>query len=125
MSTSLVPPDYDLTLYEGDSVSFSFRARSRTSTGGPGPYYDLTGCTPKAQIRFSEDDETVVAEFTAVLGDQTDSDEKGMVKLSLTSAQITDWAAEEAVWDAQVTWPDGRVQTFLKGKVTVVKEVTR
>lgn len=122
---SFVPPTYALSIYQGDSVAFSYRARARTSTGGPGPYIDLTDCVPKAQLRTSETDGTVIAEFTATLGDQTLAAEKGMVRLALSHTQTAALSEDTYVWDTQVTFPDGTVRTYLRGPVTLVKEVTR
>lgn len=117
-----IPPIYPLEIYKGDSLNFFIRARSRTSTGGPGSYYNLTGCTPKAQVRVSEDD-SVAVEMTATLGDQ--ETQPGRIDLSLSHAQTTALNNDSYVWDVQVTWPDTRVQTFVRGPVTVIKEVTR
>lgn len=118
---SLIPPSYPLEIYQGDSVNFYIRARSRTSTGGPGPYYDLTGAVPKAQLRVDPDSTPI--EFTVSLGDQTT--ERGKINLSLTHTQTAALDSDTYVWDVQVTWPDTRVQTFVRGPVTLIKEVTR
>lgn len=119
---SLIPPTYPLEFYQGDSVAFSIRARGRTSTGGPGAYYDLTGSTAKAQLRTFEEDSTSI-EFTVTLGNQTT--ERGKINLALSHAQTAALTDTEYVWDIQITWPDGRVTTLLRGPVTVTKEVTR
>ena len=118
-----VPATRDITIYQGDTYTLQFRVRNLNTDGTPGTYVDLTGCTPKAQIRTSTSATTVLAEFTATLADQTTT--PGGVTLSLTAAQTAALTYGTAVWDAQVTYPSTAVQTFLQGKVTLIYEVTR
>ena len=117
-----LPVGRNLTIYQGDSFSLSFRLRDRDEDGGIGDYVDLTDCTAKAQIRTTEANSTVMAEFDAQIPTQT-GDDLGKVDLILTPAQTANLA--DGKWDVQITFPDGWVQTYLKGTVTVTKEVTR
>jgi len=118
-----LPENRNLVIYKGDTFSLSFRLRQKQTSGAPGAYVDLTGCTPKAQIRATEDSTTVLQEFTATLGDQTNVDTVGQVNLVISSADTANLSP--GVWDVQVTYPDNTVTTYLRGSVTVTKEVTR
>ena len=120
-----LPESRNIDIYKGDTYGFSFRLRDRTPTGARGAYVDLTGCTAKAQIRSTEDTPTVLVEFTASIPNQTVAENKGRVNLALTPAQTAALTFTKAVWDVQITFPDGVIRTYLKGAVTLTKEVTR
>lgn len=117
------PATHNIEIYRGDTYTKFLRIRAKDENGDPGPYVDLTGSTPKAQIRLTEDDPDVAAEFTAVLGNQTTF--PGSVHLSLTDTQTRGLDAVNHVWDMEITHADTSVRTYLKGSVTVLKEVTR
>lgn len=111
-----LPSEKNISLYQGDTFELLFRLKSGTS------YVDLTGATPTAQIRASADAASPIISFTAALTDQTAT--PGGVMLTLSAAQTSGLTAN-GVWDVQLAYPDGSVKTYLKGTVTVVKEVTR
>lgn len=114
----MIPVGRNLTLYQGDSFDFTFRLRQKNSDGTAGDYVDLTGVTPKAQIRATQDDSAVLMEFTAAL-----TSNPGEVTLTLTPTQTA--ALANGVWDVQLTFPDGQVKTYLAGTIKAIKEVTR
>lgn len=128
------PGTQDITIYQGDDYELFFRVRALVwdpdANGGaggyvPGDYVDLTGFTPKAQIRPSAGSATLLAEFTATLANQTDPDTKGGVYLTLDSAETTDLPTTGGKWDVQLTEDATlKVQTYLRGSVTVTAEVT-
>lgn len=115
----MLPVNRNLTIYKGDTFDFTFKLRTKGAFGAPGDYVDLTGATAKAQIRASQDDTTVMAEFTCSTGDDT-----GSVSLQLSPTQ-TAALTGNGVWDVQITFADGAIKTYLAGTTTVVKEVTR
>ena len=117
------PATHNIEIYRGDTYTKFIRIRSKDENGDPGPYVDLTGGTPKAQIRLNEDAVDVEAEFTATLGNQTTF--PGSIHLSLTPTQTRGLDPVNHVWDMEVTHADSSVRTYLKGSVTVIKEVTR
>ena len=123
----MIPVSRNLTLYQGDSYSFTFRLRERSSQGDPGNYVDLTGVEAKAQIRQSESSSGVAAEFTATIPDQTVAEDTGRVILSLIPAETAalNLTNSAGVWDVQLTFPDGTIKTYLRGGIKVIKEVTR
>lgn len=116
------PATQNIEIYKGDTFQLFFRIRNRLPNGDPGDYVNLTGQTPKAQIRATEATASVLAEFTATLGDQTTF--PGSVLLELSAATTTSLASG-GVWDVQLTNGSGQVRTYLKGQVTLLPEVTR
>lgn len=117
------PAVRDITIYQGDTYTLQFRVRAQNTDGTPGAYIDLTGATPKAQLRSAPQSTTVIAEFAATLDNQTTN--TGGVTLTLTAAQTAALTYDSMAWDAQVTYPSGTVTTYLRGKATLLYEVTR
>lgn len=129
----MIPAPKDITIQQGDTFQLLFRVRSQVwdSTLGkwvPGPYVNLTGATPKAQIRATAASTTVIAELTGVVLDQMITETLGGVLFSLTSSQtlsLVPTTTAKYVYDAELTLADGTVNTYLSGKVTVKPGVTR
>ena len=108
----------NLVFYHGDDFELVFRLKNK----GTGTPIDLTGCTPRADIRVSYDDATVKQSFTAALLDASD----GTVIISLTGAEVATLdAGTDLVWDVQLKWPDNKIKTYLFGTIHVLPEVTR
>jgi hypothetical protein len=84
--------------------------------------YDLTGCTPTAQIRVSTADTTILYTFACELTDQ--DDDPGGVIMEIAAGE-TDDAAAKAVWDWQLEFADDSVRTIGKGSVKFSGQVTR
>jgi hypothetical protein len=120
---SFIPATLDITIYQGDDFSFSFRVRTKNPDGTTGAYVDLTGYTPAAQIRATEAATSSLADFTATIDDQVAT--PGQVTLSLTNVQTTALPTTGGVWDVQLTDGAGKIQTYIKGAVTVIAQVTR
>ena len=122
----MIPATCDISLYRGDYFEMTLRLRAGTFNGTsytPGTYLDLTGWTPKAEIRANEDAATPLATFTTEVLNQVDV--PGGVHLFLPSTESAALTAAAAIWDVQLTDPQSHVYTYLRGKVTVTKDVTR
>lgn len=124
----MLPAQCDIILYRGDDFEMMLRLRTGSWDPSqakyvPGPYIDLTGWTGLAQIRATEDAAAVLAEFTVEVLNQATT--KGGVRLLLDDADTQVLAAAAAVWDMQFTDTTGDVTTYLKGKVSLSKDVTR
>jgi hypothetical protein len=113
------PVEVSLVLQQGDDweETFAFRA----TTDPVGEYWDLTGWTGTCQIRDAnaDDDDTTepLAELTC-----TGSTDGMTVFLSHEQAQTL---PRRCKWELQLTNPAGRRRTWLKGPVTVNREVAR
>lgn len=102
---------YDLNAIRGDSFSVSIRFST------DGTVDDMSAYVWSAQIRKSEDAE----EFVAFDIDDASADQ-GIIALHLEAEPMAD--VRSGVWDLQGVL-DGNVRTFVRGKFTVLKDVTR
>lgn len=108
----MLPADYTLELYHGDSGHW--RMRFITADGGP---YDLTGVTPKAEIRDRPGGTHITPmECTVTLPNTID-----MVLLAADSEKLL---IQKGAWDLQLTYDSGEVLTPIGGEVTVMADVT-
>jgi len=124
----MTPAQYDIQLYRGDYFELMLRLRDgEWDEDGdefvPGPPKDLTDWTVKAQIRATNDTAAVLAAFDATILDQ--EAQAGAVQLVLSSEDSAALPGTSAVWDCQLTDPDDRVFTYVRGKVSLKKDVTR
>lgn len=119
----MIPGSYDLTIYQGDTFRFTFRLRESVSRA----FIDLTGCTVSSQIRALPSSATPLVAFAGVVEDQVAM--PGGATLSLTPTETAGLAAtgdgDSYVWDVQIIWPGGAIETYLRGNVTVLAQVTR
>lgn len=128
-STSFMPATPDpVHHWRGDSFNYAFRIRSTNVDGSLGPPINLTGCSVKSQLRNDSLDAGVLLEFTAQIApDQVVS--TGVVLISCTAAQSAALVVQDdettVDWDVQVTYPDGRVQTFLATQFVIHADTTR
>ena len=123
------PAQCDIRLYRGDYFEMTLRLREGTFNGAsytPGAYLDLTDWVPKAEIRATVDTTgSPMASFSSEVLDQTAPGTKGGVHLFLPAATSALLTASTAVWDVQLTDKQSRVYTYLRGTVTITKDVTR
>jgi hypothetical protein len=106
----MIPGTYDLCLYKGDTGRWQFRLwtdEAKTQAA------DLTGATAKAQIRPGHS------------GSATN------MTCTITTPNIIDMALPagssppaRGLWDLEITYASGDVQTVLAGKVTTQGDVT-
>ena len=101
----------DLTAYRGDSWVQTFRLLRE------GQPYDLTGCTAAAWLSDKPGSDTY-----EVFGVNVADPASGEVTLSLDPA--TGVPAGKYQYDLEVTSLDGTVTTWVRGKFTVMQDVT-
>jgi len=115
INSSAMPSNWDLKIYEGDTVRFTV-----TVTDANDVPINLTGYSAAAQLKTSFSDATPVA-FTCTITTPA----SGVVEVYLAPATTAALIAGTSyIWDFQLTEPDGDVRTYLAGDVTVVPEVT-
>lgn len=110
-----MPSVANLEIYQGDD----YAAVVTVTNGTPTPP-DLTGYTPRAQIRLAPADlsSQVVVEIIAALNPPN------IVDLVIPSI-ITTQLSGLYVWDLQLKDPGGTISTILAGNVIVTREITR
>lgn len=116
----MIPLDWPITIYQGDDFDETLRLYDED----PAVLFTLAGMIGKAQIRATEGDSTVLAECTVALLDQAAV--PGGFIVTLTPAQTAALPPSELVWDCQfANGTSTIVDTYLKGKVTVIAQVSR
>lgn len=107
----MIPGTYDLCLYKGDTGRWQFRVWTDEAKTAPA---DLTGAVAAAQIRPGPG------------GAPTD------MVCTITVPNIVDMVLPagsappmRGLWDLQITYASGDVQTVLSGKVSTQADVTQ
>ena len=109
----VLPADYTLTIYQGDTFSRNFQVVRQTPTGEEP--FDFTEYVPLAQVRFRPDDTEIIAEFDVTYVDQ----EQGIVNLFMGDDQsrllprvsFYDFQTRDDVTGDVKTWFGGRLQS--------------
>jgi len=110
-----MPGDYPLDLYHGDSYNWQFKLwtdEAKTQA------LDLTGVTVKAEIRDKPAGLAIYPlDCTVALPNVIEA---------ILPANMSDTLpiGTDMVWDIQLTYPNGSVNTLLAGKVSVTQDVT-
>jgi len=113
------PIEVALVLHQGDDWEETFAFRHKSDP--PGTYWDLTGWSGTCHIRdsYADDDDTV--EPLAVL---TCTPSTAGMTVFLSSGQAAT-LPKRCRWELELTNPAGRRRTWLRGPVTVNREVAR
>ena len=107
------PPEVPLYIYRGDSRSWRFVLWADLERAEP---FDLAGLHVAAQIRRDYDAITAVDLTVEV-------DLPNVVTIHLSAERSA--RTPSGRWDMQLTYPDGRVTTAVRGRVAVTPDVTR
>jgi len=107
------PGKFDFNMYRGDSYTWRFILWSDEARLIP---VDLTGATVAAEIR-EKDSGTIILPLPCVV------ELPNKIDISMTP-DMYDQCPLKGVWDLQITFSDGEVQTPIGGTVTVTPDVT-
>lgn len=108
------PANYPLNLYRGDTFRTTFKLWMDKNKTDP---VNLAGVLVAAQIRAKPDSATLQA-LTCVVT------LPNIIDVSLTS-EASKTLPLVGVWDLQLTYSNGDIQTILAGAVKVTADVTR
>ena len=112
------PAPYNITLYQGDTYRLNLTVKDDQEPSQP---INITGWSARGQIRPSVESATVLASFTVTFIDAA----AGKIQFSL-SAPTTAALTMDGVYDLEFTLgAGGDVETYLVGKMLLVKEVSR
>lgn len=117
-----LPGEYDFSLYQGDTCSFSLTYTEGAVGAEVGK--SLDGAVLEAHLRQKKTDPS----FTAVFDVTADPDQitnPGLMTVSLDAANSSLLVARRYYWDLEITWPNAEVQTILAGIVSVTQDVTK
>lgn len=110
----MIPGSFPLRIYHGDTYHWNILIWSDSGKTQPA---DLTGVTPKAEIR-DKTRATILATFLCSII------EPNTIDMELT-ASASDGLTQSGFWDLQLTYSNGDVSTILSGQVTVIWDVTK
>jgi hypothetical protein len=113
LNADAMPQNQDLVIYKGDYVELFVTVKDSA-----GVSLDLTGTSPKAQLKTSYTDSSPI-DFTCSLTGVT-----GQVRVYMSSATAATLTPGDYIWDFQITNSTGQTRTYLAGDVTVYNEVT-
>ena len=108
----MTPGKYALAIYRGDSYHWQFKLWADAAKTQP---VDLTGVTPKAEIR-DKSGGAILGTLTCVVT------MPNIIDASLSA--VVSGTLKCGVWDLQLTYTGGAVSTVLAGAVTVTADVT-
>lgn len=102
----------------------------RTFTWKAGPpgapqLVDLTGCTAVAQFRTSVESPAALMELSTTDGRIVLGGPDGTIRIVISALATAAISWDEAVYDLNITFPDGTVVRRMAGGVAVSKGVTR
>jgi len=123
-------------IYQGDTFVFDLRVTEDAENGTPPQPNDLTGVLVLSQVRASVSGLVIVTMSANVAADQVTS--RGVVLLGLSPTQTRALSATGltavdgpldvyrlGLWDVQLTWPNGAVETVLRSPIDLQLEVSR
>jgi len=119
---SYFPGQHNLSVYQGDTVSFTVQYREGPAGSEVGK--SLSGATIRCQIRSTAASDTIVANFT-VTPDADQSTNPGLMSIVLSDTSSLLLTGTSYVYDLEISWADGSVQTLLYGAITVTASVSR
>jgi hypothetical protein len=110
----MIPSEYPLTLYHGDSYQWQFVLWLDVAKTQP---LDLTGVVVKAEIRETSGAPTIFALTCNVSLPNT-------IAMTLPADLCRTIPVAGHMWDCQLTFPDGSVNTILAGPVSITPDIT-
>lgn len=116
--------NFPLAIEAGATFKLTLTVRTGTETGAPA--MNLTGWTPRMQIRSKAGALGVLLDCRAE-NDRLSviSAENGQLQLTIEAEDTARMEFEAAVYDLIITHTSGEVRRLLQGAVTVSKAVTR
>jgi hypothetical protein len=83
---------------------------------------DLTDCTIRAQFRFRSKTGAVVKDIVTGTGITLTDPTNGIFKIDEFTP--VDWEVDSYYYDVQVTFPSGKIKTYVWGIVKIIQDVT-
>jgi hypothetical protein len=117
-----LPATHNITVYRGDTYTETITYKEGAEGVEVGR--TLAGATILAQIRTETGAASATASFTCT-PDADQVTNPGKFVMTLPPAQSTLLTGTSYVYDVQVTWSDGKVQTLKAGTITVTQDVSR
>jgi hypothetical protein len=113
MVGSMIPTKYDLHLYRGDSAGLQFKLWQDSSKTVA---VNLSGATVASEVRDKPSGSKIVPLTCTVTL-------PNIIDVTINAA-VSAACPPKGVWDLQITYADGQVQTPVAGSVFVTADVT-
>lgn len=85
--------------------------------------FDITGATILCQIKKSENDSVIVYEWKT--GTNITVVNASIGSISLNKVNIFDKPKGKYVYDLQIIFSDGTSETYLKGAINIIQDISR
>jgi len=108
------PPTVDITIYRNDTEVKTVRVKNRATR----QLEDLTGVTALMQLRATPDSATVLYTFTTTIANNE-------ITITIPQAHWATITWTTGVYDLQLTYAGGVIDTLFRGTITVEKDVSR
>lgn len=105
-----------ISIKQGDT--FVLNMTWADSAGSP---VDLTDCTAKMQFRSAAGGSMLLELST---DNQRITLDAGTIDLLVDAATMSTFVTPKGVWDLQITFPDGTVETILTGTFITIPDIT-
>lgn len=109
---------YDMVINQGETWSISFPVMD-----GAGAPLAVAGWTARAQIRLHKQSTTPVFEWNTTIGNAVCA--ATSLQLFLTPTDTANWLFDKALYDIELTDPQGGVTRIAEGKILLNAEITR
>lgn len=119
------PIVYDAKFVRGDDWRLSFRVGRYDDNRNKVYDIDFTGHTGLAQLRRSTEDTAVLLTFSVIIHDQTVEGNMGRFTIFADKDVTGDLESESGVYDVQLTSGSGETQTWVRGKISILRDVSR
>lgn len=103
----------------------TFKKLVTWKTGTPATPVDLTGCTALAHVRETLPSPGVLIAMSTANGNIALGGTAGTVQITLSDEETAAFTWSSAVYDLEISFPDGTVRRLMCGSVSVSPEVTR
>jgi len=119
---SYFPAQHNVSVYRGDTVTFTVEYKEGTSGAEVGK--SLTGATTRCNIRTTAAAASATTNFT-VTPDADQVANPGLMTLTLSDTNSALLTGTSYVYDLEISWADGSVQTLIYGTISVTADVSR
>ena len=109
--------EVNLVARRGDTYEREFTVKKADNN-----LYDFSGCSAKMQIKINSFDLTYILELNS--GEEITLS-LGVMKILIPAASMKNILPKNYYFDLEITYPSGKVMTWLSGRFTVNQDVTR